>query len=176
MQNPQTAEKPDWLKAWEADPQPKRPVAGNPAWVGCPSPNPAGRPPGSTPQTKLVQRMLENADGILDALIEKAMEGDTSAASLILSRIIPSLRAQSEKVAFPFDAAAPITQQVEMILDAAANGHVAPDVGKQIIEAVKALSDLRATQELEQRIIILESRQMLHADHPYERALVGFAD
>ena len=161
MQNPQSAEKPDWLKAWEAAPaQPKRPVAGNPAWVkGCPSPNPAGRPPGSTPQTKLVQRMLENADGILDALIEKAMEGDTSAASLILSRIIPSLRAQSEKVAFPFDAGAPITQQVEMILDAVANGHVAPDVGKQIIEAVKALSDLRATQELEQRIIILEQRQ-----------------
>lgn len=130
---------------------------GNPNWVkGMKSPNPTGRPPGSTPQTKLVQKMLENADGILDKLIEHALGGDTNAASLILSRIMPSIKAQAEKVQFPFDASAPVSQQVEMVLDAISEGHVAPDVGRQIIDAIASLASVRASEDLEARLIVLE--------------------
>ena len=35
---------------------------------------------------------------------------------------------------------------------------VAPDTGKLIIEAIGALSAVRATEELEQRIILLEAK------------------
>lgn len=123
------------------------------------SPNPAGRPPGSTPQTRLMQRMLEDAEGIVDAIVAKALEGDSASASLILSRVLPALRAQSEKVTFAFDATAPVTRQVEMVLAAIASGVVAPDVGRQIIEAIGALSAIRATEELEARLAALEERQ-----------------
>jgi hypothetical protein len=124
------------------------------------SPNPAGRPKGIVDKrSKLAQRMLTDAEGIVTTLIDKALEGDTGAASLILSRVLPSLRSQAERVAFDFDATAPVARQVEQVLAAIAQGAVAPDVGKQIIEAIGALSAIRATEELEARLAALEAKQ-----------------
>ena len=57
-----------------------------------------------------------------------------------LSRIAPVLRGRMEKVAFEFDAKAPVTRQVEQVLAAVARGQVAPDVGKQIIDAVRSFN------------------------------------
>jgi hypothetical protein len=122
------------------------------------SPNPNGRPPGQNKQTKLLQRMVEDAGEVVDAVMAKAKEGDTGAAGLVLSRILPALRSQSEKVSFEFDASLPVSRQIEQVLDGIAGGAVAPDVGKQIIEAIQALSNVRATEELEQRIILLEAK------------------
>ena len=126
-----------------------------------PSPNPAGRPRGITDRkAKLAQRMLADADGIVSVLIAQALEGDTGAASLILSRVLPALRNQTEKVQFPFDPCAPIPQQIEAVLAAVAVGAVAPDVGQVIIQSVKALADVRAVEELEARIITLEAKSI----------------
>jgi hypothetical protein len=47
---------------------------------------------------------------------------------------------------------------VEQVLAAIAAGAVAPDIGKQIIDAIAALSNVRANEELEQRIIQLEAK------------------
>ena len=135
---------------------------GNPQWKkGMPSPNPKGRPPGiSDKRAKLAQRMLDDANGIVDAMIGKALDGDTGAAGLILGRILPALRSQTEKVTFQFDATAPTILQVEQVLRAVSEGKVAPDVGKQIIEAIGALSAVRAVDDLEERIITLEAKQI----------------
>lgn len=103
-----------------------------------------------------MQRMMDDADGVVDAVVAKALEGDTGAASLILSRLVPALKAQSEKVQFNFDASAPVSEQVEAVLTSISDGIVAPDVGKQIIEAIGALAQVRATEELEARIAALE--------------------
>ena len=153
-----TAIIPPWL-----DHQPQPTTEALPGkWVkGMPSPNKAGRPRGIVDKrSKLAQRMLADADGIVSALIEKALEGDTGAASLILGRVLPTLRSQSEKVCFPFDATAPVATQMERVLDAMAAGEVAPDVGRQIIDAIGALSNARAVEELESRLIVLEARQV----------------
>lgn len=163
MSEAQPSERPEWLAGWQnreiGAPEPKHGKPGNPAWVkGMRSPNPAGRPVGSSPQTRLMQRMLEDADGIVDAIVAKALEGDASSAALIMSRVIPALKAQSQKVEFDFDASLPISRQVEQVLNAIASGAVPPDVGKQIVEAIGTLSAVRATEELEQRIIILEAK------------------
>lgn len=129
---------------------------------GMPSPNKAGRPKGIVDRrVRLSQRMLADADGIVSALVEKALDGDTGAAGLILARVLPSLRSQTEKVSFPFDASAPVARQVEMVLDAIAAGHVSPDVGRQIVDAIKALADVRAFEELEARIAQLEAKENL---------------
>ncbi len=102
--------------------------------------------------------MLENADGILDAVISKAMEGDSSSAALILARIVPALKSQAQTVQFDFDHTAPASQQAEAILAAIASGAVSPDIGRQILEAVNALSSIRATEQLEARIAALEEK------------------
>lgn len=152
---------PPWREGWKPVEAPDGVVtAGNPNWVkGMKSPNPAGRPPGLSPQSKLVQRMLENADGILDAVIAKAIEGDSASASLILARIVPALKSQAQTVTFAFDHTAPASEQAEAILAAIASGAVSPDVGRQILEAVNALSSIRATEQLEARIAALEEKQ-----------------
>jgi hypothetical protein len=154
------AQPPPWMDGWNASSPPDKdeplPV-GNPGWyAGMKSPNPEGRPKGSTPQTKLLQRMLDDADGIIEAIVAKALDGDTGAASLIISRVLPALKAQSERVQFEFDAAAPAAHQVEQVLQAISDGVVSADVGQQIIAAIAALSTIRATEELDERISALE--------------------
>ena len=137
-----------------------RPV-GNPKWVpGMPSPNPAGRPKGATSKSILIERMLVDADDIVDAVVAKALEGDTGAASLILSRVLPALKTQTEKVQFDFDTAAPVSQQVEAVLGAVSRGIIAPDVGKQIIDGIASLAQIRAAEDLEARIIALEEARV----------------
>ena len=100
--------------------------------------------------------MLDEMRNIVAVLIGKALEGDSNAASIVLARTLPSLKAQAEKVNFAFDAAAPISDQVAQVLDAIAAGAVAPDVGRLIIDSIKSLADVRATEQLEARIAALE--------------------
>lgn len=151
--------RPPWGNSdWK--PTVEKPVrgAGNPSWVaGGPSPNPTGRPAG-IPDRRLLatQQMLDEMRNIVAVLIGKALEGDTNAASIVLSKTLPSTKAQAEKVKFDFDATVSISDQVAQVLDAIALGAVAPDVGRLIIDSIKSLSDIRATEELAARIEALE--------------------
>lgn len=154
---------PPWLEGWHPEPlvspEAERPRGpGNPAWTpGCASPNPAGRPKG-IPDKRLVatQQMLEEMRNIVAVLIGKALEGDTGAISVVLSKTLPSLKAQAEKVNFDLNTDAPASEQVAQVLDAIASGALAPDVGRLIIDSVKALAEVKATEELEARIAALE--------------------
>jgi len=134
---------------------------GHPKWQkGMKSPNPAGRPKGiSDKRAKLAERMLNDAGGIVDKMIAQALEGDAQAATLILSRVMPALRAQAEKVEFCFDASASVTEQAEAVLQAIADGRVAPDVGKQILEGISTLYGIKQIAELEGRLAALEGKQ-----------------
>ena len=142
----------------------KGPEAQKPARVwerGGPSPNPSGRPKGIVDKrTRVSQALMDDAPAVARVVVDAALEGDMQAASLVLSRIAPVLRGQMEKVAFEFDATAPVARQVEQVLAAVARGQVAPDVGKQIIDAVQALSAIRATEELEARLAALEQKEL----------------
>ena len=134
---------------------------GNPQWTPGVSGNPRGRPPGRPDKRLLAtQQMLDEMRNIVAVLVGKALEGDTNAAAVVLAKCLPSIKAQAEKVNFEFDSSAPISEQVAQVLDAIAAGAVAPDVGRLIIESIKALADVRATEELEQRIILLEAKQV----------------
>jgi hypothetical protein len=100
--------------------------------------------------------MLSEMRAIVSVLVGKALEGDTNAASIVLAKVIPSIKAQMERVNFSFSADAPISQQVAQVLDAIAAGAVAPDVGRLIIDSIARLADVRATEELSARIEALE--------------------
>src|SRR5690606_39812866 len=93
---------PDWMQGFVPAPQKRK---GNPKWVkGGPSPNPAGRPRGVLDKrTKVSQALADDAPAIARVVIDAALEGDMQAASLVLSRIAPTLRAQSQPVSFDFD-------------------------------------------------------------------------
>jgi len=151
---------PPWGTDWKPAPPPVLSAPrgpGNPAWSSGVSGNPAGRPPGRPDKRLLAtQQMLDEMRNIIAVLVGKALEGDTNAASIVLAKILPSVKAQAEKVSFSFSAGAPISEQVAQVLDAVAAGAVAPDVGRLIIDSIKSLADVRATEELAARIEALE--------------------
>lgn len=149
---------PEWMNGYAPNTEPPK---GNPTWQkGMKSPNPNGRPKGiSDKRSKLAHRMLEDAGGIVDKMIAQALEGDPQSAHLILSRVMPALRAQAEKVEFDFDATASVTAQAEAVLQAIADGKVAPDVGKQILEGISTLYGIKQIAELEARLQALEEKQ-----------------
>lgn len=149
---------PDWKQAWEPDPD--APKTGNPSWQkGMKSPNPSGRPKGIVDKRhKVTQALLNDAQEIAGVVVAKAKEGDLQAASLVLARVMPTLAAQAEKVQFDLDPAAPLAQQVEQVLAATAQGDIAPDNAKRIIEAIGALGAIRHMDEIESRLAALESK------------------
>ncbi|HCZ01731.1 MAG TPA: hypothetical protein DHV56_17335 [Rhodobacter sp.] len=104
--------------------------------------------------------MLEEGEAVLDAVLEKAKAGDPTSAGLVLSRILPSLRSQSQAVRFDFDPEAPITKQIEQVLAAVAEGAVPPDVGQQIITAIGTLSQARVTEELAAEVAALKAKDI----------------
>ncbi|WP_237132200.1 DUF5681 domain-containing protein [Pseudohongiella sp. O18] len=148
---------PDWLAVHQHE---KKQQKGNPNWKrGMKSPNPSGRPRGiSNARAKLNQRLLSDTQGIVDKMVAQALDGDAQSASLILSRVMPTLRAQVERVEFDFDSSAPLAQQVQSVLQAIAGGEVSADIGKQIIEAIGALGAIKQIDELEDRISRLEGK------------------
>jgi chaperonin cofactor prefoldin len=102
--------------------------------------------------------MLSEMRAIVSVLVGKALEGDTGAISVVLSKVMPSLKAQAEKVNFDLDTDAPASEQVGQVLDAIAQGRLAPDVGRLIIDSCKALAEVKSIETLEARIEALEQQ------------------
>jgi hypothetical protein len=152
---------PPWGTDWKPAPAPVSSAPrgpGNPSWVpGGPSPNPSGRPAG-IPDRRLLatQQMLDEMRNIVAVLIGKALEGDSNSAAILMAKCLPSIKAQAEKVNFDFDPSASISDQVAAVLDGVARGQLAPDVARLIIDSIKSLADVRATEELSARIEALE--------------------
>ena len=145
---------PDWLKNHVPARNP-----GNPNWKkGGPSPNPRGRLPGRTATQKVQAALNDGSLEVTEVVLEAAKAGDMQAAGMVLARVSPSLRSQSQTVQFEFDPSLPIARQIEAVLAAVAAGQVAPDVGQTIIASIGTLSSVRKDEELEQRIIQLEAR------------------
>lgn len=147
---------PEWLKNHVPATRP-----GRSDWKkGMRSPNPNGRPPGIVDKrTRVTQALMDDAPAITRVVIDAALAGDIQAATLVLSRVTPVLKAQAERVQFNLDANASATDQAASVLAAIASGDVSPDVGKQIIEAVAALYGIKQIDEIARRLEALEARR-----------------
>lgn len=148
---------PEWMQGFI----PSR-SRGNPAWTpGCRSPNPAGRPKGVLDKrTRITQALMDDAPAIARVVIDAALEGDIQAASLVLSRVAPALKQQAERVQFELSPDVPLSEQAQQILQAVADGKVDAETGKTLIGCISSVAGIKATEELEQRIILLEARQV----------------
>lgn len=145
------AAQPDWMQGFQPEPWKGQ-------WPKGVSGNPKGRTPGRTKSAKLVQRMLDEGGAVLDGVLAKAKEGDAANAALVLNRILPALRSQSQTVQFEFDPSLPLSEQLAQVAVAVASGLVPPDVGQQISAMLSNLANVRSSENLEERIIALEAR------------------
>jgi len=147
---------PEWMKGFV--PTPASPGG---RWQKGQSGNPKGRPPGIVDKRqKLQNAFADEATDIARVVIDKALEGDMQAANIALARIAPPLRAAAERVQFELNPERPLSEQASQILQAVADGKVDPETGKTLIACLQAVSGIKAAEELEQRIIVLEARQI----------------
>lgn len=147
---------PEWMKGFA-------PTAAPPGgrWQKGQSGNPKGRPPGIVDKRqKLQNAFADEAADIARVVIDKALEGDMQAANIALARIAPPLRAAAERVQFELDPERTLSEQASQILQAIADGKVDPETGKTLIVCLQAVSGIKAAEELEQRIIMLEARSV----------------
>lgn len=128
---------------------------------GMPSPNPAGRPKGIIDRRqKLQNAFADDAVAIAKVVITAALAGDMQAANIALARIAPPLKAQTERVQFELSPDAPLSEQASQVLAAISEGKLDADTGRTLITCIQSVAGIRAIEELDQRITILELRQV----------------
>ena len=120
--------------------------------------NPAGRKPGSlTKVGKLRAQLVEGLPNIVKSMQEKAEAGDTTAAKLLLDRIMPVLR--------PVDMPAPLSLgkgpadlagAAQAVLTALAAGETTPDQAASFASVLASLARVKEVAELIDRIEALE--------------------
>ena len=116
--------------------------------------NPSGKPRGALGLPgKLRQALAQEAQGILDAMIQAAKQGDTTAAGLILSRVIPPLRPNHGPVSLPGLADSSPNEQLRQIIGATAAGEIAPDVALVLVSMLTA-GKQNASQDIDHEITV----------------------
>ena len=141
-----------------AETSPRKQRAKGKPWGKGQSGNPAGRPAGSGLVGKLREAVAARAPELVEALIAKALDGDTTAARVLLDRVLPAVKPEALPVSLPGVATGTLVERAENALSAAGAGTVSPDTATTLVAAVGALSRIRTAEELERRIAALEER------------------
>ena len=119
--------------------------------------NPGGRPPGiPNPSTRLRQQIAEHVPAIIDRLVESARAGDTAAANLLLSRVLPPARAESLTIQVP--AGLTLGERAEAITAAALNGEMPTSVAGDLMAVLQGQARVKELDEIEQRLAAIEGR------------------
>ena len=125
-------------------------------WKAGESGNPSGRKPGTGEVAKLRDSIAKHLPAIIKQLVTKAKEGDAQAARLLLERVLPALKPIEQAVALSLPDGEGITGQGRAIVQAVAEGTIAPGQGAQLLAGLGSLARTVEIDELEKRIALLE--------------------
>lgn len=131
------------------------------AWKKGQSGNPNGKKPGSRNKaTQMVLAMMEGgAKEITQAVIDAAKAGDLSAARLVIERLAPPMRERPINIELPDTCTAEGCAQAQSaILQAVGTCDLLPGEGATLATIVENRRRSLETQDLEQRISILEDK------------------
>lgn len=128
-------------------------------WKAGESGNPAGRKPGTGEVAKVRAAIAARVPELLAKLMTQALEGDTSAARLLLERAIAPLKAIEGAVELSLPDGGTLTAQGRAVLSAVAAGEIAPGQGAQLLAAIGSLARVTEIDELTNRITALEEKQ-----------------
>lgn len=118
--------------------------------------NLAGRPPGIGRTVELKRMLFSRADEVVNTVIDKAIEGDISAAKLILDRLVPPLRATDQPVSIPRSDSGDIGDQSQLVLDSLLSGGLSADTATRVMQALVLHQTMTDIRDLEARISRLE--------------------
>jgi hypothetical protein len=104
--------------------------------------------------------MDADAEPVILALIKAAKGGDVAAIKLVLERVAPLPRNRPVRFAMPpIETAADLGEAMGAILQAAADGELAPDEATSIASLIETRRRTIETLELEERITALEQNR-----------------
>lgn len=128
-------------------------------WKKGQSGNPKGRPPGVPDRRTAMRDALgDDLPAIVQKVVEQAKAGDLRACELVLSRCMPSLRPIGQPAPFPLATDATPSDAARALVQAVADGRIAPDVARQILDGLAAMTRIIEADELEQRLRALEEK------------------
>lgn len=130
----------------------KRPANG---WKPGQSGNPNGRKPGTGEVAKIRASIAKRLPEVIDALMTRALQGDSQAARLLLERAIAPLKAIESPQALPMPDGT-LTDKGHAVLSAVAAGQISPAQGAALIGAIGSLARVAEIDELADRIRKLE--------------------
>lgn len=120
--------------------------------------NPSGRPVGTKNHSTLLRESLEGkGKAIASVVVDAAMNGDMTAAKLILERVMPPLRPTDAPIQINLPQDQGLAGSSWAILQAAADGDLAPDTAAKLIASVSQLARITEIDELQHRIEALEA-------------------
>ena len=127
-------------------------------WVkGQNSPNPAGRPrSGHAFAAQLRGRIENDIESILTTVIDNAKAGDVGACKILLERVLPALKPIETVAPITMPANASVSQQGVAIINAVADGALAPSQAVTLIGALETLARLIKADELKATFAELE--------------------
>jgi hypothetical protein len=122
--------------------------------------NPKGRPKGARNQaTVLAEALLDGeANAITRKLIERALEGDTTALRLCLERLLPPRRGRPVAFELPakIETAADAVQASSLVLKACAAGNLSPGEAAEIMNLISSHIRLLEVTEIQTGLTALE--------------------
>ena len=117
-----------------------------------------GRTPGRSKVAELREKLAQDVDAVICIVRAQALAGDPQAIRLLLDRVMPSLR--------PVDLPTPLNlpegnlaHQARAVVQAVADGDIAPSQAAQIITALGGVAKIVETTDLLDRIKALEEKQ-----------------
>ena len=126
-------------------------------WKAGESGNPAGRKPGTGEVAKVRAAIAARVPELLAKLMTQALEGDTSAARLLLERAIAPLKAAEQPQALTLPDGS-LTDQGRAVLASVAAGELAPGQGAALLGAIGTLARVAEVDELAARVAELEKK------------------
>ena len=117
-----------------------------------------GRTPGRSKVAELREKLAQDVDAVIGIVREQALAGDPQAIRILLDRVLPSLR----PVELPTPLDLPegnLAHQAHAVVQAVADGVIAPSQAAQIITALGGVAKILETTDLLDRITKLEEKQ-----------------
>ncbi|TRZ68253.1 MAG: hypothetical protein D4R98_02565 [Comamonadaceae bacterium] len=115
-----------------------------------------GRPPGRGKVAELREKLAQDVEAVIGIVREQALAGDPQAIRILLDRVLPSLR----PVELPTPLDLPegnLAHQAHAVVQAVADGDIAPSQAAQIITALGGVAKIIETTDLLDRITKLEA-------------------
>jgi hypothetical protein len=123
--------------------------------------NPSGRPKGARNQSTIAAEALLDgeAEAITRRCIDLAMDGDTTALRLCLSRILPVKRERTIELDLPaLEDSQDSLRAIGTVLEAVGSGMITPSEGQAVASLLETHRRTFEVEELERRLEVLEAQ------------------